>query len=231
MSRLALLAITLILTCSLAVACGGGDEELSPTPPPEEEDAAEIPSLLDLEGTLLTADELPAGWIVEEESGWVSDWEDWVENEPYDVCAGVEMTIPAEPIDTAFTAYTHEDTAPSPGPIFHEIGSFPEGKGKEVMAFYSQAADKCDGVTETLEDGTELTYQFSSFSFPKLGDETLAFRWQLVYDGDGEAQEPGAYVLIRQDDVSIALSMPSDFDSEVLEQIARLAYEKLKGLE
>jgi len=231
MTRLPLPVALLILTCSLAVACGGGGDELSPTPPPGEDEAPGTPPLLDVEDALLTADELPAGWTVGDKSGWGSEWEDWVENEPYDVCGGVEITVPAEPIEIALGVYTREDTGASPALILHEIGSFPGGTGKEVMAFYGQAADKCDGVTETLEDGTELTYRFSSFSFPKLGDESLAFRWQLVYDGDGEAEEPGAYVLVRQNDLVFALSMPSDFDSEALEQIAPLAYEKLKRLE
>lgn len=209
-----------VLTCSLAVACGGGDDEDSATPP-----------LLNLGDTLLTADELPAGWTVGDATGWWSEWEDWVEGEPYDVCGGVEIAVPAEAIDSALGVYTREEAGASAALVLHETASFPEGKGKDVMSFYAEAADKCDGVTETLEDGTELIYRFTSLSFPELGDETFAFQWQIVYGGDGEAEEPGAYVLVRQNDLVSALTMPSDLDTEALEQIAPLAYEKLKGLQ
>ena len=228
---------------ALAVACGGGNERattiqstvtpLQATAAPEEtativetsSPATATPNDDEiaerLSAALLSIEDMPTGWAV----GPPDEDEDENEN---DIC-GISSGQFAEGAAARVTANFQESEF---GPFLAQvIDFFPDGDAERVMTEFSDAFGSCTEWTDIDEDGTETTWRLSPLSFPKVGDETFAFRMSTVtFLGAFEVD----FIVWRRGDVVevIGHSMIGfeGIDSEQTEAFVRQADERSKTI-
>lgn len=227
-------------TVALAIACGGGNErattiESTVTPITAPDETATIDQTSStatatpdddeiaegLSEALLTLEDMPTGWTV-------SPPDEDEEDDGDDIC-GIASGQFAE---DAAARETSDFQKSELGPLLnHTIDFFPDGDAKRVMAEFGDALGSCTEWTDIDEDGTETTWRLSPLSFPKIGDETFAFRMSTVtFLGAFELD----WILWRRGDVVDVIAHGvigfEGIDSEQTEAFVRQADEKLKAL-
>jgi hypothetical protein len=166
---------------------------------------------VDLTKALLTLDDLPPGWTTPSPSP--------------DSSAFCNQDITIRP-----TARADADFERGQSFVFHGLGAYNRGEAAAAMDQERKTLANCTQWTETDSDGTTTTYRVRPLSFPKLGDETLAFR--LSAEAAGAVAEVDG-VFIRRGDVISRVGngqvgvRVAVVDSALTEQLARKANAKL----
>jgi hypothetical protein len=221
MRRLTCLAVLLMLP--LFAGCGSDGEkradtvsdDRSTTTRSEKQDEGRSTPLTqdDLEGALLTIDDMPTGWAG---SPPEDDSDD-------DFCDDAPELV--EPKIEAEASYQEDEF----GPIYFEaIGVYDDANA--YMDKLEEVVDACRSFTDVDDEGTETTGSIQPLSFPKLGEETFAMR--ASGEGGGFSFS-GDFVIIRLSDDLIMMSgtvgiMGGGADN--FEQLTRTAFERAKRL-
>lgn len=98
---------------------------------------------------------------------------------------------------------------------------------------FVSAAGKCKSFEQVDSDGSKTTGQFSSLSFPKLGDDTFAVHYTATEAQQGglSLSVGGDFVVVRKGDVIMVVASTAFGTGSVppseLEQIVRSGYKKL----
>ena len=182
-----------------------------------------------LSDALLTIEDMPTGWTLTPPYE-----EDDNRADPYDVVFGQ--------LDQDASACVRADFQESEfGPmadLVHVIYLFPDGKAKRAIEAKRAMVEVCDDFdsytewAEVAKINTDMIWKDRSLSFPKIGDETFAFR-------RSGASRLGAVeldvIVWRRGDIAevIIYSTRVDFeglDSEETEALVYLSDEKLKAI-
>ncbi|MCC6388183.1 MAG: hypothetical protein IT302_12475 [Dehalococcoidia bacterium] len=174
-SGLTLMAV--ILTA--AAACGGGQKTAdtvdplpASTPNPTASVTAEappaIPATDSLQKMLLRLDDMPAGW-----SNWPDD-----DNDDDDGWCGKPTAARAVPSSARASAqFQQSDFGPF---LAHTVTSYKGDDARRAFDYNVDLLKDCRTWTEPDENGHLVTYTISPLSFPKLGDQTFAFRLTMT---------------------------------------------------
>lgn len=169
---------------------------------------------------LLALEDMPAGWTVRV---IVDDEED----DGSTICGVASGQFSRD----AFARFTADFQKAEFGPFLDQVVDyFPEGEAERVMAEFSDAFRSCTEWTVIEEDGTETTWRLGPLSFPKIGDETFAFRMSTVtFLGAVELD----FITWRRQDIVVVIAHTSigfeGIDGEQTEAFVRRADEKLRA--
>ena len=186
---------------------------LTPTPkPPTEEE---------LSAALLTLDDFPSGWVVDQ-----SDDESEREEEE----ESFTFLCESLPRRAAYSV-TREFRKSEFGPLLgHSITLYPPGEAQIALDDFRETAEVCDEWETTLDDGTPTTVHIRPMSFTQMGDEVFALRMTMKdvpFFGVMEIDS----VDIRRGDLIIQISHMviglEEVDSAQTEAFAKKALEKL----
>lgn len=152
---------------------------------PQSEKPAQVEGALterQLKQALLAAPELPTGYSVAAASP--DDDED--DNPPG---AGAECDERFEKLDQVVDDATAEAEAEFTGPglgttLTQDLASYDdEDQIKDGLEQLAAVFDDCQSFTTTNEEGTKTTFDLAALSFPRYGDETLAYAVSGKSDG------------------------------------------------
>ena len=170
-----------------------------------------LPTTDQLRVALLTLDDMPTGWTTMTGSD---------DNSTTDIC-GVPDSSNVQQVKVSADFQKSQL-----GPFLTDtIGAFKHGGAQTWMDAFKRRAS-CTQFTDTDSQGTPTTYQLAPLSFPKMGDDTFAFR--LTTDA-GIATIEADLVYIRWGDyiVQIGNASISSVDSDLTSSIAQKALDKL----
>ena len=179
-----------------------------------------------LSEALFTIKDMPAGWTVTPQYE-----EDDHRADPYDVVFG-QLNQDASACVRA--DFQESEVGPMAN-LVHVIYLFPDGKAKraiEAKRAMVGVFDDSDSYTEWAEAAkinTDMIWRDSPLSFPKIGDETFAFR----RSGASRLGAVESDVIVwRRGDIAevIICSTRVDFEGLDSEETVYLADEKLKAL-
>lgn len=238
-----LLVIAIGFACALTPGCGGESERATtieptvtpteaaetpddtaaldetPTPSPTSPDDQEIDERLS--EALLTLEDMPTGWTV-------SPPEEDEEDSGTGIC-GLESGQFTRDATARATANFQESEF---GPMLAQIIDVFSGDDAEgTMVEFADALSSCTEWTDIDEEGAETEWQLSPLSFPKIGDETFAFRMSTVtFLGAVELD----FIVWRRGDIVEVLGHTAigfeGVDSEQTEAFVRRADEKLTAI-
>lgn len=148
----------------------------SATPTPTPSRASKVATTAQLRAALLAVDDMPTGWSTEQ------DDED-------DDDSFSEGCKPLAALDEAFEDDTDEPEVlyaqGELGPFVNQaIGSLPSAaEVSKRMAALKAALGKCPSFQYTDDEGDTQKVRIAPVSFPRLGDETLASRLTVEFEG------------------------------------------------
>jgi hypothetical protein len=232
------LLIVLLLFAGASTACGSaksggkGGTGVSPSP------AAKVPTADELKKGLLALSDLPAGYSASpEETPSGGDT-----SEPNDSSS---VTATSRECNQLFNEFGNEGNATqeeasvsadfekssTTGPFIKEtLESYRDAAAlQKDMTQVRDAVDKCGEFT-VKEQGGDVRVKIANASFPKLGDETAAFKLEATVTAQGKRLTLGGYlVAVRVGNVVstiISFGLPSA-DAAETEQIVRKAVDKV----
>jgi hypothetical protein len=230
------LLTVLLLFAGASTACGsaksGGKGGTGASPSP----AAKVPTADELKKGLLALSDLPAGYSASPEetpSGGGT-------SEPNDSSS---VTATSRECNQLFNEFGNAGNATkeeasvsadfeksSTGPFIKEtLESYRDAAAlQKDMTQVRDAVDKCGEFT-VKEQGGAVRVKIANASFPKLGDETAAFKLEATVTAQGKQLTLGGYlVAVRVGNVVstiISFGLPSA-DAAETEQIVRKAVDK-----
>jgi hypothetical protein len=201
----------------------------TPTPEPEDEESDEAddtesqtdaPEAGELDGYLLSIDDLPEGWnqvddefVDEDEFAEVSD-------DPFDAPCGIEpLDESVEPIAEAERSFEGSELGPFFSQNLMQLESADEAA--EVMSVMRELFN-CEEWTESDEFGEEMTFTVEEVPFEDVGDDAFAIILGLEF-GD----------LSEEDEMMMAMFGDFNFDLVILQRdefISMLMYFDIFGM-
>ncbi len=183
----------------------------TPTPTP----ATHLPTVEQLQGALLSLDDMPTGWTTSTGSSDDSSG-------PF--FCGVP---PADQFQQTKTSANFQKSQLGPY-VTEALGAFADGKSKAWMEALQKRLS-CTTWTDTDSSGTKTTYQLAPLSFPKIGDQTFAFRMTVstsLFNAESD------FVFIRAGDVVIEVGNigVGSVDSDLTATLAQKALDKLQSV-
>lgn len=178
----------------------------------------------DLSRALLTLDDMPSGWTIHPAEG--DDEEGETESDSSFFCGHDELDMDGRALGNTEVMLSGGEIAPV---VVHAVNVYSADEADKIFAEFTGIFEDC----EEWEDEDEYTWHAAEMSFPKLGDDSAAYRLStsdVPLVGVMEIQ----VVLIRSDSfLSVIMHMDIGFDgvdTEQTEQFARRADEKLQDI-
>jgi hypothetical protein len=235
--RLLPLAAGVLLFAGAATACGSTDSETkgkSTAASP----SAKIPTADELQKKLLTLSDMPTGYSAKaQETSGPGD-----SPAPQDSSSLSATTAECAQLFNQFDAESSSGTTQgqatvkfekSPtGPFVTEtLESYADAAGlQKDMTRVREAVDKCHDFSMKEDDGSDVKVTIAAASFPKMGDETVAFRLGATVTNSGRSLTLGGYmVAVRVGNVVstiIAFGLPG-VDAAEVETITKKSVEKV----
>lgn len=184
---------------------------------------------------LLTIDDMPAGWSKADDDFFDEDDDEDGETE------SVSTNEKCQKFLDAFNAKSDVDSKQvGSGTVTFkksEFGPFlaqsiSSGKGsaaKETLDTFRDGISNCSTITETSAAGEDVKMTVNDMSFPKLGDDSVAFK--VALENDFIPMEM-PMVAIRSDQnliVLLSIGIGAGIDAADLESIARKAVTRVKA--
>lgn len=171
-------------------------------------------SQTDLQETLLTLEDIPAGW---------AKGADEVEDDS-DTFSFLCLEFQKKSIATASVSFEQGQMGPF---LVNSLTTYNPDEGKKLFAEMKAAVDQCPIITET-QNGETTEWTISPVSFPQLGDESFAVRassdfllgfveMDSVYFRIGDTLSSTMYLVLGLESI----------DSTLTEQFATTAEKKL----
>jgi hypothetical protein len=235
--RLLPLAAGVLLFAGGATACGStdsGTKGKSTAASP----SAKIPTADELQKRLLTVSDMPTGYSAKAQATSGPGDSPAPEDSSSLSATTAECAQLFNQFDAESSSATSQGQATvkfqkSPtGPFVTEtLESYTDAAGlQKDMARVREAVDKCHDFSMKEDDGSEVKMTFSAASFPKMGDETVAFQLGARVTTSGRSLSVGGYmVAVRDGNVVttiIAYGLPS-VDATEVETITKKAVEKV----
>lgn len=193
----------------------------------------------ELDGVLLSLDDLPAGWIqVEDELGDTTDEFDDISDDPFDAPCGItEEDLDFEPVAEGERNFEGGELGPFLSQNIVQLENSDEAA--EVMDTFRLWFD-CEEWTEVDEFGDEVTFTIEEAPFAEVGDDVFAMSIGFDFGEMSEEEEAMMalfgdisfdFVFVRRNEyVSMMLYFDifsmGDID---FESLVRLADEKMSG--
>ena len=239
----------------LLIGCGGGNSEERPDPRegspatdgqafgngeqggdgrsgPDEGEAPRTFTTSELAAALLTPSDLPdADWtVLDSDEG--DDDGDSADDQPG--CGPLDRFARqsgSSGIGNPTTEASVTYAAGLFGPwVSHEVSQFAEGEADEGIDLIKRVVRDCQTLRSTADDGTVTTFKISRLDMASLGDESVAFKMT----GDaGIFSVAVAFAIVRVEDTTtnvVWFGISEDIDSELIEDLARSAADKLEAL-
>lgn len=237
MRRLVPLATAALLLAGATTACGSSGSSDRKTAGGAASPSAKVPNVEELKKGLLTLSDMPTGYIEKRAneagpSGSAAPEESAPPTSTEDACNRLFEQLNGEAgagktQGTVSAVFVKSEKGPI---ITHRVQSYRDvAVLRQDMATVKDAVSKCRHFTIKESDGT-FRVGFATVSFPKLGDETEAFRVQATGPfGGHNATIGGYYVAVRVGNVVSTVSsvgLPTVPIGE-LETVARKATEKV----
>lgn len=183
----------------------------TPTPKPSKG----LPTTDQLKTALLTLSDMPTGWTTSDQTG--SD------NSSSSMC-GATPTPTSSDETTVSVDFQRSQLGPF---LTEQINAVPSGQMKKVFDKIKNSLS-CTSWTEPDSEGTPTTYQLSPLSFPKMGDDTFAFR---MSGGSGifTFEADAVYIRVGDSIITIANVAVGSVNSDLTESIAQKAVDKLQA--
>jgi hypothetical protein len=228
---LAIVAVIAVVAVGALVRTGGDDDGGDADGPP-----AGI-TLGDLEGALLTLDDVGSDYEVDPEGG--DEGDDILESDSLDTSeecrTALETFEASESEEEQVSAYFVNDRD---GTVQHDV-SLP-GEGQPGLDDIRRAVDQC-GTVEFEDDGTAGTFGYSTTDTAGLGDNAFALVIEAEVESQGLSVTFEMYgVMWERDGVVSSLSGFAGFDEETfeglptdrdeVESLAAVADERLAGV-
>jgi hypothetical protein len=230
------LAAALIPLFLVTAACGGGEEggdrartidaPPSAAPAEPEGDGDKTLSQAQLQAALLTVQDLPTGYTLDTAASDEDEDEDEDLNPASDDCAARFEALDESNVEPAAEAAV--DFEGGFGVVLQqELSSYEDEKDlSEAFEEFATLASDCPSFKDTDADTGETTeFTLGSLSFPKLGDDTLAFAVSIKTP-DFEGKLNLVIVQLGRNIMYIGQGGLSA-DAAVLEQAARTGLQKL----
>lgn len=229
MRRLPAVAVSLLV---LIAACGGEEQDVADdrartldppasaeAPAKPEGDGDKLLSESELQAALLTVQDLPTGYTVD------TSLNEDDEDEPGDECAARFEALDEGEVEPAAEADIGYEGGF--GIVLEQGLSNFEDEDDITAQFdsFSKLAADCPKFTSTDADGAETQFTVGALSFPKLGDDTLAFAL-TVETPDVRGRINIAIVQLGRNVMYVSQGGLTA-DAAVLEQAARKGLERL----
>jgi hypothetical protein len=221
---MALASVVLLSACGLLGGQGEGKTN------PVEAIFKDPLTTAQIKPTLLTVDDMPAGYSVDHET---SDDSDSGELDSTTAeCTRLFTALERQDKQKAFGKAEINFKADDFGPFVSEtVSSFKGSKIKDQLAVLDVALAKCPSFTTTDDDGAKLTFEVEELSFPDLGDQTVAGRLtakEPTFDIAIEFQ----MVAVRVDQNMVALAnfgLGKGMSAADFEAVVRKAVERVQA--
>ena len=209
-------AILNIAILAAVAACSAPDTDRARTLPDQPAATATsnaAPDKIDLNATLLTLKDMPTGFTPDTSSPTGDDDSGC---EPLDKAdAGEQSGVEA--------SFTKGDFGPF---IEQSLAQLPIDRAQRSMDQLATVLDKCRTITDVNEDGTKIRFRLSGLSFPRIGDDTFAFRMKA--DSNGFTMNADVVAIRRGGVLTLIVHLGlGAIDSALTEKIARKALTKI----
>ena len=183
----------------------------TPTPQPSKG----LPTSDQLKTALLTLSDMPTGWTTSDQTG--SD------SSSSSMC-GATPTPTSSDETTVSVDFQKSQLGPF---LTEQIVVVLSGQMKTAFDQIKNSLS-CMSWTEPDSEGTPTTYQLSPLSFPKMGDDTFAFR---MSGGSGmfTFEADAVYIRVGDSAITIANVAVGSVDSDLTASIAEKAVDKLRA--
>lgn len=164
---MALASVALLAACGLIGGQGEGKTN------PVEAIFKDPLTTAQIKPTLLTLDEMPNGYAIDQDA---SDDSDSGELDSTTAeCTRLFKALERQDKENAFGKAEINFEAGDFGPFVSEtVSSFEGSKIKDQLAILDVALAKCPSFTTTDDDGAKLKFKVEELPFPDLGDQTVA---------------------------------------------------------
>ena len=169
----------------------------------------------DLTGALLTVEDMPSRWSIDEEGS----------SDTTQVCNAPPLGELIDPDAEAERRFTTGET----GPLLtqHLV----------ALEYEDDAMNGIDRIREAFDCGewtdseTDTTWTIAETAFPELGDETAAYRFSTT-GTDNDISTNGNAIVIRDGGVILLVVhvAPGEIDASVTEEITRTAFDKAEDV-
>ncbi|GAA1743967.1 hypothetical protein [Aeromicrobium alkaliterrae] len=220
--------------------CSGDTSEADPKPSSSATDEPVEATLLsadELASALLTTDDLPRGFEVDDsESEDGDESTDEIIEASSDSCSDLweETESPFDEGDypEAEAAFTNGELGPF---VYQYLIAVDEETVADEFAGLQLAVESCTDFVTRDADGFETTFTLTPIEAPDLGDKNFAFQMALVFsDGDFEVEGTmtavmtsiGGHVMML---MSVQFDLGETMDDDEFTAIAESAVEKLAG--
>ena len=217
----------MLLAGASTTACGSSKDEAKPAASP----SAKVPTAEELKPGLLVLSDMPTGYSAGEQKTTSTP-------EPNDTSSVQAGTAECDRLFNEFDSggngqaeVSAEFKKAATGPFVKQaLKSYRDAAElQRDMGQISEAVEKCGEFTVKESDG-EAKVEIDNASFPKLGDETAAFKLQATVTSGGRKVVLGGYlVAVRVGNVVstvISFGLPT-VDAAETEQITRKAVDKV----
>ena len=166
---------------------------------------------------LLAVDDMPTGWTTSPSGPNIESQGNNICGQPLDTQRRVEQVS---------VGFQRSQSGPF---LLQTVGVYERGGAAAFMESLKRASESCTTWTVTGREGKITVWKLAPLSFPKLGDETFAFRLSIdtgVLPGESDV------VFVRRGDIVSLLEYAgvslATVDSQQTETIVRKADEKLQ---
>jgi hypothetical protein len=237
MRRLVSLTTLLLLLAGASTAgCGSTRSGNQPSASPSASPSAKVPGAEDLKKGLLQLSDMPTGYAAKPGStsggGTPSPADSSSVTGPNAACTQLFNQFDQESStnsEQASASAEFEKAATGPF-VKEELESYRDAAAlQKDMGTVSAAVDKCGEFTVKEEDG-EAKVKMANASFPKLGDETAAFKLDALVSAGGKRVTLSGYLIaVRVGNVVCTITSfgVPNVDANEIEQITRKAVDKV----
>jgi hypothetical protein len=212
-------ALAVLCVAVLTAGCGGNQDPPAPNGGARSSPATSSPGRNDLQSALLTAEDLPPGFV---ESSLPSD----VGLGAVEGCPLLDTGRSRDVTAKASVAFAGK---PAGRFIVEELEQMSATDARESMSELARVPSECGSYTAQA-GGLEMAFSATKLDLPSIGAETVALRITAEIAGLGAVMEEHAVAARHGDVVMVVIQVaPGPADRAVTESVARRAYEKVRG--